>query len=104
LNYVFQSDLLVTSADQSLAQYNTIGINQYLFYTLNDQWALGARVEWWHDDYPNSSWNEATFGVNYRPIPNLVFRPEFKHEWVPSRDFGPSFDTSIFGIDMVLTY
>lgn len=92
LNYVFQSDMV--RADT----FDTVGINQYLFYTLNDCAALGARVEWWKVD--GVSVNAATFGLNYRPHANLVLRPEVKHEWVPGADF----DQTIFGVDAILTY
>ena len=107
LNYVFQSDYLNVAELNTGAAFETIGINQYLIYTLNDCWAFGARVEWWRAGVPTaplpvpmSSVNAATFGVNYRPHSNLVFRPEIKHEWVPGEDF----EQTIFGIDMVLTY
>ncbi len=92
LNYVFQSDMVKAGT------YDTVGINQYLFYTLNDCTALGARVEWWKRD--GQSINAATFGLNYRPHANLVLRPELKHEWVP----GLNFDQTIFGMDMIVTY
>lgn len=92
LNYVFQSDMV--RADT----YDTVGINQYLFYTLSDCTALGARVEWWKRD--GQSINAATFGLNYRPHANLVLRPEIKQEWIPGLDF----DQTIFGMDAILTY
>jgi hypothetical protein len=92
LNYVFQSDMI----DADI--YDTVGINQYLFYNLNDCWAFGGRLEWWDND--GVSYNEATFGINYRPHTNLVLRPEVKQEWVPGLDL----DQTIFGMDMVLTY
>jgi hypothetical protein len=111
---VFQSDLLnVRDWEAFLARISrTIGINQYLIYELNDRWAAGARVEWWQNNLfdgvggpvaagqPYVSYNAATFGLNYRPHPNLVLRPEVKHEWVPAE----AFEQTIFGIDMVLTY
>lgn len=98
LNYVFQSDWLDARDAAGDVEYATIGINQYLFYTLNDCWSVGTRVEWWKEQ--GTSYNGATFGVNYRPHPNLVFRPEIKQEWAPGADV----DQTIFGIDMVLTY
>jgi hypothetical protein len=113
LNYVFQSDLLnVRDWDNTGTNLQTIGINQYLIYHLNDCWGVGARIEWWHNDLfdaaggdftpgsPAVSYNAATFGVNYRPHSNVVFRPEVKHEWVPAEDF----EQTIFGVDMILTY
>ena len=46
LNYVFQSDLLQVNETGE----NTVGINQYLIYTLSDALAVGSRVEWWKAD------------------------------------------------------
>jgi hypothetical protein len=114
LKYVFQSDLLnVRDWDGAAGQnLQTIGVNQYLIYQLNDCWGFGARVEWWHNDLTSAigtfdpengqavSYNAATFGLNYRPHTNLVFRPEIKHEWVPAFNF----EQTIFGIDAILTY
>ncbi len=105
LNYVFQSDYLDVTEINDVVTVETIGINQYLIYALNECWGFGARVEWYRAGapavgIPMTSVNAATFGVNYRPHPNLVFRPEIKHEWVPAEDF----EQTIFGIDMVLTY
>ncbi len=106
--YVFQSDVLRvhgTGAD-------TIGINQYLFYTINDCVQLGGRLEWWKADEVigfdgggrvmnftpgTNSYYEATFGVNIKPQANLVMRPEIRHEWFPFAD-----DTeTIFAVDLI---
>jgi len=92
LNYVLQSDML------DLDGIETIGINQYLLFALNDCWGVGARVEWWKFD--GQSFNAATFGVNYKPHANLVLRPEVKREWIP----GQGLDQTIFGMDAILVY
>ena len=110
-NYVLQSDLLQTSAGE-----DNLSVNQYLFRTLSDRLALGARCEWWKGDtlteyaplgstLPSSgslSYYEATLGLNYRPggNPNLVFRPEMRLDWSPALDYSKG----TFGIDFVLTY
>ena len=103
LNYVFQSDLLQVDSTGE----NTIGINQYLFYTINDCWAIGNRTEWWKNDLlgaaaanGNVSNYETTFGLNYRPNANFVVRPEIRHDWTPAADF----DQTIFGVDFIATY
>jgi hypothetical protein len=101
LQYVFQSDLLSTRNPVYAppgTDIDTIGINQYLFYTINDQWKAGARVEWWNAN--GTSINAATFGVNWKPHTNLVFRPEYKHEWIPEAGLSQN----IFGIDAILSY
>jgi hypothetical protein len=38
--------------------------------------------------------------VNWKPHTNLVFRPEYKHEWIPEAGLSQN----IFGIDAILTY
>ena len=76
----------------------TSGINQYLFYSLNDCWGFGARVEWWKQD--GVSTNAITLGVNWMPHTNLRFRPEIRQQWVPTDDY----EATIFGIDAIVTY
>lgn len=105
LNYVLQSDFLqVNDQTTSYAELSPgdreedIGINQYLFYSLNDCWRVGTRMEWWK--YDGNSYYEWTAGLNYRPMANLVFRPEIRHDWQPFKQF----DQTTFGIDAVLIY
>ena len=110
LSYVFQSDLLRVG---DLGEDN-IGINQYLFYTINDCLALGARVEWWKGDNVtgygphggsadfngSQSYYETTLGVNVKPHANIVVRPEVRFDWSP----GGNYDETIFGIDSYITF
>lgn len=105
LNYILQSDMLSAgdsttpaTGPTTVAESDTIGINQYLIYSINDCWAAGARVEWWKNN--GVSTNAATFGLNYKPHANIVLRPEIKHEWIPAL----SMDQTIFGMDAILTY
>ncbi|MEM9187091.1 MAG: outer membrane beta-barrel protein [Planctomycetota bacterium] len=107
LNYVFQSDLV----DIDEIGQEQVGINQYLFYTVNDCVAVGSRLEWWKSD--GQSFNEITFGLNYRPHANVVIRPEYRYDWTPTDGgYGESptgsgqfrSNESTFGIDMVVTY
>jgi hypothetical protein len=92
LNYVLQTDLFDAN------NVEAVGINQYLLYSLNDCWGVGARVEWWKND--GRSANSATFGLNYKPHANIVLRPEVKQEWEP----GLQRDQTIFGMDAIVTY
>ncbi len=101
LNWVFQHDYLDV---QSTGEQNYSIVN-FLFYTVSDCLALGARAEWWKTDpltqgQGNQSVYEYTFGANIRPDANLVFRPEIRQQWSPAQDF----DDTIFAIDMILTY
>jgi hypothetical protein len=74
------------------------GINQYLFYTLNNCWKLGSRFEWFRDDdgvrvtglratnpINGSSFvgdfYEITLGLNWTPNNNLRVRPELRWDW-----------------------
>jgi hypothetical protein len=73
------------------------GLDQYLLYTINERWSIGSRVEWFRDQNGsrvagvgnvNTGWDgkpgfcgtftEATFGANWRPNKNIVFRPELR--------------------------
>ncbi len=111
LNYVLQTDWVETDGwyDMekdlfSAQERDDIGINQYLFYELNDCWKLGGRFEWWKRD--GASAYEATAGVNWRPHPNFVLRPEVRYNWGPglAANLGLPEDSWIFGMDGILTF
>jgi hypothetical protein len=89
---VLQSDLLLIGSTGT-RQY---GINQYLFFGLNDCWKLGGRLEWWSDD--GASQLEVSAGVNYFPIANFRIRPEVRYDW------GAGFDQVTFAFDAILTF
>ena len=56
--YVFQNDvgwqqdgvLTGSTANDPFASAEWYGVNQYLFYTINDCWRAGFRAEWFRDD------------------------------------------------------
>ncbi len=110
LNYVVQSDLLHVGSTGE----DHIGINQYLFYTVDDQLSLGGRFEWWKSDAitgyaphggtaPTSgsvSHFEATFGANYLLAPNIMLRPEYRYDWSEGADY----NQGILGFDLVATF
>ncbi len=117
LNYVLQSDLLHTDQGNfgpTSTTTNTIGVNQYLIYTLSDKIGIGGRSEWWKAD--GVSYYSITGGVNIKPMANLIIRPEIRYQWSPS---GESFsriannanpvglpvnEGAIFGVDAILTF
>jgi hypothetical protein len=98
LQYVGQSDLLDATDNPTAGSTDSVGINQYLFYTLNDVMKVGGRAEWWKSD--GISYNEVTGGVNIQALSNLVFRPEVRYDWAPAGDI----DRGAFAIDAILTY
>ena len=106
INYVLQSDFVHTDEFDE----DTVGINQYVFYTINDCLVLGSRFEWYKDDFQGAGLDdvyEATFGLNYKPHANFVIRPEVRYNW----DFpaaaglpGGDSDLTVFGIDTIFTF
>ncbi len=86
LEWVIQGDLnhRSTPARDSAAA----GVNQYLFYKINECWALGGRFEWLYDrdgafvprDRAGSYYN-LTGGVNWKPHTNITVRPEVRYDW-----------------------
>jgi hypothetical protein len=119
LEYVFQSDFITTQdtygATENVRRY---GVNQYLFYTLNSKWKVGSRVEWYRDEIGSiggavttSNYAGATFGFNYKPCDNVVFRPELRWDGTEGSPAGPfpfnnnanSYQFS-GGFDMIVTF
>jgi hypothetical protein len=130
LEYVFQHDYgrqhdaLALNVD---AEW--YGINQYLFYTLNDCWKFGARFEWFRDDdgtrlnnmfirngglgIPAASmagnYYNVTAGANWTPRENIVVRPEVRWDWSDGTIASPYDDLSsdsqfTAAIDAIITF
>ncbi|MCA9089842.1 MAG: porin [Planctomycetaceae bacterium] len=110
LNYVIQSDLVSTNQGvwtnvNPNTTYSTIGINQYLLYSMTDELGVGARAEWWKAD--GESYYSITGGVNIRPIDCFVIRPEVRYQWGGGATNGvdlPVAEGAIFGCDAILTF
>ncbi len=107
LNYVAQSDYVETG-DEDPNGFDSIGLNQYLFYTITDCLALGGRMEWYKLN--GDSYQGLTYGLNYKCHSNLVIRPEVRHNWTnegarTADVFGTEdFNQTVFGVDAILTY
>jgi hypothetical protein len=101
------------------------GINQYLFYTLNDCWKLGSRIEWFRDDdgvrvtglRPNNpiagdsfvgNFYEITLGLNWTPTNNFRVRPEVRWDWFDGTglpyDDGTKDEQFLGAVDMILLW
>jgi opacity protein-like surface antigen len=99
--YVIQHDFATQeNADRNqAAAAQWYGINQYLFYTINDCWKWGTRVEWFRDDagvrvtglrpavaHPIAgsgfagNFYEVTTGLNWTPTANLTVRAEYRYD------------------------
>lgn len=121
-SYVFQTDYGVQS-DIQPGDKSWYGINQYLFYTINDCWSAGARFEWFDDHsgarvldgagnpYGPGEYYAITAGVNWKPTANLTFRPEVRYDWFDGKagstdPFDNGADDKQFagGFDMIYTY
>jgi hypothetical protein len=81
------------------------GVNNYLFYTINDCWTAGFRGEWFRDNNgfrvaavgninnPNvgpqnpatgpfiGNFYELAWGLNYKPNANWLVRGELRYDW-----------------------
>ena len=92
-HYAFQKDGKLSGGTSKW-----YGIDQYLYYTVCDHVKAGLRFEWFRDDdgtrvggssgrgNPNRPAFKGSFysfsaGVNYRPHPNVVLRPEVRRDW-----------------------
>lgn len=97
LQYVAQSDYLRTD-NPGISTFDTIGLNQYLFYSVTDWGKAGVRGEWWKAD--GVSFYEVSVGLNIKPLSNVVIRPEYRQDWAP----GIGLDEDTFLVDCVLSY
>lgn len=90
--YIFQHDLGYQQNGQpiSLGTAKWYGINQYLIVDLCDTLSIGNRFEWFRDHNnarvlgapaEGGNYFNYTFGLNWRPMPNMVVRPELRWDW-----------------------
>lgn len=132
LTYVIQHDFAVQenarlSKKFQLEQAQWAGINQYLFYKLNEELTAGMRVEWFGDTdnarvlaIPVDSiayggnYTALTLGLNWKPCPCVTVRPEARWDWSdaeipvlgvegPYDDFG-SKRQFIMGADVIVRF
>ena len=75
------------------------GLNNSLLYQINKQWAAGIRLEWFADRdgllisrfpirfqpsgdlFLNNNYFNLTMGLNWKPRPFMVIRPELRIDW-----------------------
>ena len=111
LNYVLQSDW---GSQRNGVNGQWYGVNNYLFYTVNDCWKLGTRFEWFRDDdglripFGSGDYYGLTCGVNWKPTANMIIRPELRYDWANGGpapfDGGTEDDQFSGGFDLIVTF
>ncbi len=101
IQYVLQHDSGWQDGGAQAADSEWYGINQYLFYAINDCWKAGARFEWFRDDDGTrlaaapirdggallpfgdlaGNYYNIALGLNWRPNANVIVRPEIRWDW-----------------------
>lgn len=93
-NYTFGIQENGTAGGDAARWY---GIDNYFYFRCSDSLKVGTRVEWFRDEdgtrvglnrpaNPNKvplpgSYYAVTFGANYTPVSNVMFRPEIRCDW-----------------------
>ncbi len=99
LNLVLQSDLVRISSVGD----DDIGVNTYLIKSINDKLGAGVRAEWWKNE--GNSQYAITWGLNVKPMDNLIIRPEIRYDWdLNGAGRGGEDDVATFGIDAIVTF
>lgn len=100
------------------------GIDQYLYYRINDRLKAGARLEWFRDEdgtrvglnrpaNPNKrpfagNFYSATLGLNYAPVRNVIIRPEVRYDaqggGFPAFDDGAKKNQFTCGLDVIVVF
>lgn len=115
LTYVFQHDLGWQDRAGGFAGPDAewYGVNQYLFYDVNDNVRAGLRGEWFRDEdgfrLANGSTNyyQVTGGLNITLADCLLLRPEVRYDWAddatPYDDFTED-DQFLFATDLIWSF
>ncbi len=116
LEYVMQSDYGTNTEVGEATGNEWYGINQYLFYTMNDAWKLGARYEIFRDEAGTAggsrigngseTYSAASLGLNWLPHSNVTVRPELRWDWVNEGSGAYGGNNSLFtmGVDAIFTF
>ncbi len=132
--YVIQNNIGFLNRVAGEEDAEWYSIVQYLIYTINPCWSAGLRVEWFRDDDgvrvaglgnlpTNRGWmgapgfegsfTEVTIGLNWKPKPNILVRPEARWDSYSGStnlagefpyDGGQSTDQFTFATDLVVMF
>ena len=95
----------------SFTPRDSTGLINYAFYDVTKWAKAGIRFEWYKAD--SVSYYTLTAGVNFKPLPYLLIRPEVRGMWSPGNHdvytgahgfSGQLFNQTVFGIDTILTF
>lgn len=99
LNLILQSDYKETDT----ADDEDFGVNTYLIKSINDQIGAGVRAEWWSND--TASQYAITWGLNIKPMDNLILRPEIRYDWhLNGGGRSGKDEVATFGMDAIVTF
>lgn len=93
-HYGFEANAAVDPVTGGRKDADWYAYSAHLFYTLDPQFRLGARAEWFRDDEGTrtgqlkrpgfaASFYDLTLGVAYKPVRSLQIRPEVRLDWCP---------------------
>ncbi len=118
IEWVIQSASCIATDGNTMSAH--AGVNQYVFYKVNDCWSIGGRFEWLYDrdgafvspGLASGSFYNLTGGVNWKPHANIVVRPEVRYDWFAGtyNPGGLPFDNATkddqfsLGFDVIITY
>jgi hypothetical protein len=107
--FILLSDLTQVEDNAGIGgDFNTGGIANYMIYQIMEEIGVGTRAEYWQLN--GVDYYEVTGGINFKPLPNLIVRPEGRYQWGPgstasaNNPAGLPVNTGIFGIDMIVTF
>ena len=111
LTYVLSSD--IDNGNRGILggtnTFHSVSAANYLLYNINDKLSAGVRAEWIKVN--GVSYYEVTKGINIKPAPNLIIRPEVRYQWSPAgqkaggfNPLGVPVDQTILGIDAIYTF
>jgi hypothetical protein len=111
----YNGDVVFDEPGQN-AQFRRYSVAQYLFYEINDCLSAGVRFEWFNAEEDNifaagnlpnrSDLYGLTFGLNYKPCPNFILRPEVRWDQDDDGFIVPADDNDQlgFGVDAIVTF
>ena len=88
--YAEQENGVVSGGSRRDAQWN--GIAGYVIHDFDDQWGLRLRAEWFKDadgflTGTKQSLREGTVTMQYKPVPSLITRLEFRYDKASKNTF-----------------